>query len=146
MYQITLLKSGFGFRSTVPDQHSGSEAAVCTDGGAGGEVRLLLSDLFFMPFSCDRHLAATATADRRAEARSPSLPVFFTAGFILCFPPLLSINIPLGFLPAGSQATPRNRTAVVWEKLSKIFCPRIFFSRCYKKNCCSPASLSSLKL
>ena len=51
MYQITLLKSGFGFKSTVPDQHSGSEAAVCTDGGAGGEVRLLLSDLFYALYS-----------------------------------------------------------------------------------------------
>ena len=63
MYQITLLKSGFGFRSTVPDQHSGSEAAVCTDGGAGGEVRLLLSDLFLC-FSSGGH------RERRHE-RSP---------------------------------------------------------------------------
>ena len=47
----------------MPDQHSGSEAAVCTDGGAGGEVRLLLSDLFLCPLQRPRIA--------RPDARSP---------------------------------------------------------------------------
>ena len=74
MYQITLLKSGFGFKSTVPDQHSGSEAAVCTDGGAGGEVRLLLSDLFLCPLQRPRMARPDARSPRRCvpEVADPS--------------------------------------------------------------------------
>ena len=138
MYQINLLKSGFGFRSTVPDQHSGSEAAVCTDGGAGGEVRLLLSDLFLC-FSSGVRRPCRSERLRVPGRRLPDElppdcpPTGSTARFSICSAVFfrgfsLRISAP-GFPHAKSKTTPRNRTSVVWKKSSSesnslVFCSR----------------------
>ena len=85
-----------------------------------------------LSFDCRLIVLSPPSAYRvfsRARPAADFAAVYFRI-FRFCF----IYNLP-DFLLAGSQATPRNRTAVVWEKLSKIFCPRIFCSRCYKKNC-----------